>query len=615
MLGKHGSSKKHSSYFDYEKFHSFASPSTHDVVVQPQSDMDTKRLYDRGRQRGRLWRLSIGEFLVTLALCLAIFGLLFGYHRKATLDRDQKRWFNALVTGLSVALGINLAASLRSYAKMLRWRLLAGTYRSLSQFELLLGADSQTNILQLFWTEFSRSDRRHKFIPSGTQILCVLWIVINLAATIIVACLGLTYGLDQSNSFVSTQRGPTSIIDWSYFGTADGLQQAQSMGNQAYESYPPINAFQASNEIAGQYEAVGDGFSRYWFTDYNPQDSYQNVQTYRYVNTYAQCEAHEVVEGNEGYLPYVVYRNGSHNVRVNFPTPVTSDGGNPGGLVFISELNETCGPRCTNVNVFQAKSDPNDVEDQFFGVIFTTVSKAQFFTCNNTVSEVMNVPSYDHAKDYAMSDYYARVLAGAVGWSGETPRGDSQQYKLYDETTNVVQSTWSHATNASTAVQVASIISGFSAGAMAQANTAASPATKVAYGDKPIYADYLKVDWPWAGGLLGAIPIIHFGSLLMVIMWANKAVIKDDSHLAVAKLYYPLIQRLGDHGCIMRGEHIVKKLGDPQVVYGWKEGDSGVKHADIFEPGSGVEVQSHFEPGVYDGGMGSSKMRGKDKTD
>jgi hypothetical protein len=73
---------------------------------------NAKRQYTHRKQRRRLWRLTIGEFFNTLILCIAYWGILYDYNKRATINVPQRRIFNSLTTGVSLLLGVNLAASL-----------------------------------------------------------------------------------------------------------------------------------------------------------------------------------------------------------------------------------------------------------------------------------------------------------------------------------------------------------------------------------------------------------------------------------------------------------------------------------------------------------------------
>ena len=91
---------------------------------------------------------------------------------------------------------------------------------------------------------------------------------------------------------------------------------------------------------------------------------------------------------------------------------------------------------------------------------------------------------------------------------------------------------------------------------------------------------------------------------MAVVIWANKAVIKDDSHLAVAQAYHSLLRGLEEKGCMPRGDEIGKQLGHPNVIYGitapgQTQEDPG--HIDVSDDGSGVRPERSFKEGTFDG--------------
>jgi len=126
----------------------------------------------------------------------------------------------------------------------------------------------------------------------------------------------------------------------------------------------------------------------------------------------------------------------------------------------------------------------------------------------------------------------------------------------------------------------------------------------IAKGEQPIVAQILQVTWRYAGAILGVIPFIHFLTLMIVIRWANRAIIKDDSHLAIAKLYHTFLRQTGDRGCLLQGDEIVKALNNPEVAYGWRPSgeQDGAMHVDVFERGQEPpRVEKPFVEGWYDG--------------
>lgn len=563
-------------------------PSLHEFSENNKSSRDTMTEFRRSRQRNRLLRLTIGEWVNTLVLCVTYFGILFVFSRKVTISVPERRVFNALITGNSLLLGVNLAASLRSYAKLVRWRMLAVCYRPLETFDLVMGCDSLMNVVQLIW---KAPDVRHIFFPSRTQILCVLWLLVHLAITILVGIIGLNYNLDTSADFVLLENGRVSILDPNALSTGNYLMdlstvQAWGVAGEITQALGMDEPF----EFTLTYYSSYDGHTLYYFQDWNAEDPQKAIQSTRYIESYASCDAYKVVEGQYGNLSYVVYDDGEKTANQSLPAAP-----GPGGLLMLSMLNSTCGPRCADIKSFQAASIPtNAVVDAA-----STKLEGRFFLCTNNVTQVGD-DTRTLPADYLVSDLAARMLAGAVGWSDNPPALDGQA--LSETYTNFSSYGFFSSPNAA---DMADAISSFTMGAIAIMDGSEVMTRKnVSDSRMPVDAQILHVQWRYAGAILAVIPFIHFWTLMVVIVWANKAVIKDDSHLAIAKLYHTLLLQLGDRGCLLRGDEIVRTLHNPEVAYGWRPSHEldGVMHVDVFEKGcNGPRADEPFVEGWYDG--------------
>jgi hypothetical protein len=521
---------------------------------------------------------------MTVALSLAYALLLYGWSRRKTIDEWQKRSFNVLSTGLSLLLGLNLAGSLRSYAKLLRWRMLAATYRPLETFDLVLGCDSQINVLRLLWRA---RNSRYRYLPSRTQIFCVVWLSVNLVMAGIVASIGLTYNLNTSDQFVLLKSGEISVLDISGLLSDNylfDLSRLQTWGVTG-TSRNQVDSFDYADVQQDSYETDGMGDARYWFLNLNPDGSQLDV-SWRYVDATAMCTPYNVTDGIYGNQTHVIYDNGSEKVNQTFLAP-----SGPGGLSFATSTNSTCGKRCTEVIVFQAIPLPHDD--------FTQITTPMLFVCQNFLSKVVDITGATVPPYGIISDELARMLAGAIGWSGiPLPTADSpMEYISYPEasTTGFLADP--------DEFDMADLIADFTIGALAALDDTTDGFQRtLGAGTTPSLAEYLKVDFWKAGALLITIPCVQFVMLFIVIHWANRAIIKDDSHLAAAKLYHSLFSRKGlaDHGCVLRGEEIVENMGNPMVAYGWVE-HGEINHTDLFVMGDGMDTERNFKEGRYDG--------------
>ncbi|KAK4940069.1 hypothetical protein LTR10_019806 [Elasticomyces elasticus] len=561
-------------------------PSLHELFEK--DEKSTTREYRYKTQRRRLLRLTIGEWVNTLILCVAYFGILYDYSKKPTIDEAQRRIFNALTTGNSLLLGVNLAASLRSYAKLLRWRMLAVCYRPLETFDLVMGCDSLWNVVQLL---LKARNHRYKYLPSRTQIFCALWLLVHLAVTILVGIIGLNYNLNTSQDHELTKNGTTSILDLNALSTGDYLLDLNSVHEQGIRGESTLTiSWNTSEALEFSYNNDGTGGTAYYFQDRNPEDSTQGIITTRYISAQAYCTNYTVTEGQYGNLSYVVYNDGVKNVNQSLPE-VPGDG----GLLIMPRMNSTCGQRCVDLNAFQAYSE-------YWGV-----TAGVYFICNNTVSQVTDYYGANLTSQYLVSDLVARMLAGAVGWNDiaptAAPDGGFEEYQLYS---NISDYGFEFTPGAD---DMANAVSTFTMGMISFLDTGSNEGIggtrlNVTDGADPISAQVLEVTWRFAGAILGLIPFIHFVTLVLVIIWANKAIIKDDSHLAIAKVYHTLLTKMGDRGCLLRGEHIVEALDNPEVIYGWRPSNEvdKARHVDVFERGQGISpIDEPFVEGEYDG--------------
>jgi hypothetical protein len=466
----------------------------------------------------------------------------------------------------------------------------------LTEFELILGCERQTNLVKLMWKV---RNKKYRFLPSVTQLLCLLWLACNFAAAVLVSMLGLTYSINQSVHFVSTTNGRVSVVDFNPIlrsGTQAALILAQTFALSG-GNYLTVTGLTEAQQFGGSFENVGSQ-SRYWFNELNPDNYLINIQTDRYIDGFVSCEAFPVVAGVFGNESSITYQEEGRSVQ-----QILADAAQPGsgGVVAISDGAKICGNRCTSMKIFQAETDPDE-----YG-IESSVQIAQMFVCNVTISQVQNIPTESYDK-YLMSDKIARILAGVMGWSGSKTPGQTEEYHVYPPSGAVLAYT-----SAINTTHLARQLSEYSIGAVANMDdwsNGNAPRQTIA-GIEPGRAEFLQVVWWHAGTVLILIPWLQLASLMAVIAVGNRAIIKDDSYLAVAKLYKTTIDQLGDHGCVLRGDEIIEALKDdgrePKVIYGWKEtarDEHGVlRHVDVFDDRSGMACKPAFEEGRFDGSV------------
>ena len=219
--------------------------------------------------------------------------------------------------------------------------------------------------------------------------------------------------------------------------------------------------------------------------------------------------------------------------------------------------------------------------------------------------------------EYSIPKLLSRMLAGMLAWSSNPVNGTSE-YQIYRETDQIG---WLSTPNN---ISVADYLSQWTIAGVAAMDARDGSTTESGLdrqyliGNQPIQAQILKVKWWAAGTLLGLIPFVQFWALLLVIFFANKVIIKDDTPIAVAKIYHTLLHKIGhDHGCMLRGDQLIDTLKEDhnvsRVIFGTKGEPNEIMHVDIFVEGSGVNPPRHFPEGKYDGSGRNAGVRGRSK--
>jgi hypothetical protein len=120
----------------------------------------------------QLYRLLLKGFLkwiITVSLSAAMGGIMYYYSTYVMpMSESDKQKYNFLVIGLSLALGINLASSLKAMATDIRWWILSLKRRKLREVDLILHLDSLTEVFKL------------AFIAPKLAPACISWLFLNI---------------------------------------------------------------------------------------------------------------------------------------------------------------------------------------------------------------------------------------------------------------------------------------------------------------------------------------------------------------------------------------------------------------------------------------------------
>jgi hypothetical protein len=567
-------------------------------------DSDTRSLisvakkYDHHDSRKFLIKTGSYRFSITLFFCILIaFSLKAyeGFRKPRIINKEEVRIFNAIMIGLSLGLGLNLASSLKRYVVILRWSLLTKRYVSLEVFDLILGLETLTKVGKLMvisipgikkisflrkwpWFRDARDDGTRL-----TWLACLLWIIINIGAQVLVAALSLFWPVDPSDAIPMLTYGDVSVsdltmwtedpptIDWN----ASSLQAAWSYGNEA-TAYPVFGLTESQQDLsslAGTPLYKGDGFYEYRFLSRNPEHLYTNYMvSTRKVQASASCEQLEVRGGREadedGHDFVLAKRLGEEEFSQHFLSQWTT-----GSLTWTGSKWEHCGPRCTNFTVYQ------DADD-------TEIATPSLFFCENKLSAITggekdfnNLRPEDNAHIYS-NDEFARIASGAMAWTGYNLNGwNDRQTRSY-----LRGSKWSPYPTV-TKSEVEDLLARYTIGAIAAFDDHGIRWNVTNQNTRPVQGQQLQVDWAWVLALLGAICFIQLAALVALISFANKSIIRDESFFSLAMLLSPVISKIGKEGMNLSGDEIKThpKLRGRKIRYDYREGKDGEPNqVDIF---------------------------------
>lgn len=112
---------------------------------------------------------SFSGFLMTALIALALFGVLYFYSEiLLIMTSATKKEFNALVTGLSIALGLSVTLGFSSMISTLRWWILGRKHHSLPKIDLIIQMDSIVQLVSLGC----------KTRSIGTHLTILIWVVV-----------------------------------------------------------------------------------------------------------------------------------------------------------------------------------------------------------------------------------------------------------------------------------------------------------------------------------------------------------------------------------------------------------------------------------------------------
>ncbi|KAF2447650.1 hypothetical protein P171DRAFT_452865 [Karstenula rhodostoma CBS 690.94] len=534
--------------------------------------------------------------------------------------------------GLSLGLGLNLASSLKRYAVILRWYLLARRYVSLEVFDLILGLETLTKVGKLMIISLP-GIRKVKFLrklpwfrearddgTTFTWIACALWILINIAAQVLVAALSLFWPVDPSDAVSLMTYGNVTVANlekWSSNVGGKGwenltyMEAASSAGMEG--SVYPEYSLDAKSQIdlsslpgTPLYHDNGTGIYEYRFYNRHPAHQFENyIVSERKIRATASCrqlslygsatdDFLKVDDGTNGTGRSYLWAKEDGKEYDYYWLPEYTNGG---CLNWIGSTFESCGPRCTNMTIYQETTELTMHE--------VNIKTSSLFLCTSTVSEVEgDSPEFKNLSDEDKkhlkgSDEFARIAAGSIAWSGWYPAlYTDRQIRSY-----LRGSKWSP-NKVVNKTDVEELLARYTIGAIAAFDDHGERYKVMNQYAVPTQGQQLKVDWPYVLGLLGGICTIQFAALICLLAFGNKSVVRDESFMSMAMILKPVMDRIpGKTGMNLSGDEIKNhpKLLWKRIRYDYREGKNGEPNqVDIFFQGrDDAQSRRSWAPGVY----------------
>jgi hypothetical protein len=285
-------------------------------------------------------------------------------------------------------------------------------------------------------------------------------------------------------------------------------------------------------------------------TNANPAAIYTN----RSVSVYYNCSSWPVTEGGNGTSPNITILQDTEGDFQHIRLPYV---GGPDQTTFITNPNTSdCGDGCSTVLAFEASR-----------------SIAWWYECNMTIGDTENALLPEHHIGSALSKMGAAAIALQGHAVDLAQNKTGQQYQTYPAT-----SVYGFPKDGSID-NMGMTIARFSVGVVA---TAAqwNPNHTVA-GDLPNTGSALDVHWDFIAVILGLTCGLQLVLFILCSVVANMVIVKDDSHIATARLLRPIVERLGPMGTYADGKEICKLLsneGQEKVVYSVKHPQRGILH-------------------------------------
>lgn len=464
------------------------------------------------------------------------------YQAKQPVDRRDKYIFDALSTGLILCLGLNFFEVFKDLAKSARWRILSSRLFEAREVVLILGAESLTKVFQLMTRSVPKS--------STIFLICLVWLLVNIGAQILVASLPLFASLQSgyNSSGVTVSKGFVAVPKLDCFYQSNVAACKKSKVDQYFFDAAIAHAYgkrRASRDQSCSYQSIEDinkgPQACFYFTrkdqrefavryvDSNPADltnAYPYYGTQRIITTAAtNCSGSfhvatpHVADSADGKESEFVWQfeNSTGTYPLSIPRSILAAQSTTyvwnGTNIPPVATSQACGPRCI---VLYALRDFRRGSDHEINI----------FQCRITISPMSNIKDPAHV----LSDSVARTAAASIALSGRWRRDSSawRNFQLYQEGAE-----WA-ATIDGSPEDVGALMAEFAASALA--TMAQQNPTTIVQGSLPTLGYQVDVEWKNAGALAASIVAAHLLMVLLILWLTRPVIVMNDSFLVRVSL-------------------------------------------------------------------------------
>lgn len=496
------------------------------------------------------------RWLLTAALALSIFGVIWSYSQHEALPATKKNEFNSLVIGLSIAYSLNLASALKRDASYLRWWLLSLQDYSPREADLILQCENLSGLLKLGWMS------RHASI----QAFVFLFLVLNISAQVALALLGITYNINPAEKMSVTKPGMVYVTDMTSIQLDRTFAQGTPRADLALSQTENARRYSANTfglssltMLLGGMENVPEpgkfydprdpvlfmkdldgqpAVYTYYFYEASTENSdyFAMVATNRSISTTSNCTAYKVLAGGDGLSQNITVL-WEDNEKMNYTLPSING---PDQTMYIHDPEFDAGDTWALVFAFEA-----------------SVKDPWFYACNTTINPVTNAIIKEHEVSPNVTRYAAAAIAlqgygsSAFGLTNDTKYTQFQSYPFQVE----------FGQPCSGNVMLMSM-----AGARFAIGTIAAVANSNNFtevrGMAPMRSITLEItDWTTLYLILGLTVGLQLLFSVSAVIVANTVQLRGHSHLAMAALLSGSLSKLDETAQIASGKEIAAMMG------------------------------------------------------